>query len=90
MTELIRLIRAICLYDLKNRLLVTDDVICGERKDIIRMDKEIYISSLKKLLKLEVNQLIMGHPFKPMGKPVLTGDEPRRMIETSIDIAEKM
>lgn len=81
---------AICLYDSKSHLLITDDVVCGERKDLIRMDKTIYISSLRKLLKLEVSQLIMGHPFKPMEKPVLTGDEPRRMIEASIDIAEKM
>ena len=81
---------AICLYDSKNRFLITDDVVCGERTNLIRMDKAVYIASLRKLLKLEISLLVMGHPFKPLGKTVLTGDEPKRMIDASIDIAEKM
>ena len=81
---------AICLYDSKNRLLISGDTICGERTNLIRMDKEIYIASIKKLLGLEVNLLVMGHPFKPLGKAVLSGDESQRMMEASISIAEKM
>lgn len=48
----------------------------------------IQITSLRKLLDLDISTLVMGHPFNPLGKPVLTGDEPRRMIEASIAIAE--
>jgi len=81
---------AICLYDSKNRVLVSGDAVCGERSDLIRMDKGIYIASIKKLLGLEVSLLVMGHPFRPLGKAVLAGDEPRRMLEASISIAEKM
>ena len=81
---------AICLYDSKDRLLVAEDVICGDRTDLIRMEKGIQIASLRKLLGLETRLLVMGHPFKPLGKAILTGDEPRRMIEASISIAEGM
>jgi len=81
---------AICLYDSMNHFLISGDSVCGERTNLIRMDKEIYIASVKKLLRLEVGLLIMGHPFKPLGKAVLTGDEPRRMMEASLSIAEKM
>jgi len=81
---------AICLYDQKKRLLISGDVICGERTDLIRMDKEIYTASLRRLLNLKINILVMGHPFKPLGRAVLIGDEPKKMIEASIAIAEKM
>jgi hydroxyacylglutathione hydrolase len=81
---------SICLYDKKNRTLITGDSVCGDRIDLIRMDKNIYISSLKKLLDLNVRVLVMSHPFKPLGKSILTGKEPKDMTQASIDIAEKL
>lgn len=81
---------AICLYDSENRFLISGDSVCGERTNLIRMDKKIYIASLKKLSKLEINLLVMGHPFMPLGKAVLTGEDPHKMLESSISIAEKM
>jgi len=54
------------------------------------MDKALYIASLKKLLSLDVNVLVMSHPFKPPGKSILTGNEAHEMIQASIDIAEKL
>jgi glyoxylase-like metal-dependent hydrolase (beta-lactamase superfamily II) len=79
----------ICLYDEGSRLLISGDAICGERTDLIRMDKKVYIASLRKLLGLKVSLLVMGHPFKPLGKAVLTGEEAKVMMEASIAIAEK-
>jgi glyoxylase-like metal-dependent hydrolase (beta-lactamase superfamily II) len=81
---------SICLYDKEKCTLITGDSVCGDRTDLIRMDKEIYISSLRKLLDLEVKVMIMSHPFLPMGKSILTGDEPENMIRASISIAEKL
>ncbi len=81
---------SICLYDEKNFTLITGDSVCGDRIDLIRMDKNIYISSLKKLLDLDIRVLVMSHPFKPLGKSTLTGNEPKEMIQASIDIAEKL
>ena len=81
---------SICLYDSENRFLISGDTVCGERTNLIRMDKTIYIDSLKKLLNLKINLLVMGHPFMPLGKAVLTGEEPLRMLKSSISIAEKM
>jgi glyoxylase-like metal-dependent hydrolase (beta-lactamase superfamily II) len=78
---------SICLYDQKNYTLVTGDSVCGERSELIRMDKKIYISSLKKLLNLEIEALIMAHPFKPLGKSILVGEEPREMIYASLACA---
>jgi hypothetical protein len=42
------------------------------------------------LLGLDVETMIMSHPFGPMGKDVLRGDEPRQMIEASIEIAQNL
>ena len=79
---------AVCLYDEGGRLLLTGDSVCGTRENLIRMDKHIYIDSLQKLLDLDVETMIMSHPFDPMGKDILRGDEPRQMIEASIEIAQ--
>jgi len=81
---------SICLYDEKSYTLITGDSVCGDRTDLIRMDKEIYISSLKKLLDLDTRVMIMSHPFKPLGKSILVGNEAKEMIHASIDIARKL
>jgi len=80
---------AICLLDEKNRLLVTGDSVCGERRDLIRMEKKIYIDSMRKLLKLKPNLMIMSHPFMPAGRTILRGKEIPEMINASIKIAEQ-
>lgn len=81
---------AVCLLDEENKLLITGDSVCGEREDLIRMDKGIYIESLRKLLELDVDLMIMSHPFKPAGKNILKGDEIEEMIRASIGIAERL
>ena len=80
----------ICLYDSKNCTLITGDSVCGDRTNLIRMGKEIYVSSLRKLLGFETRLLIMSHPFKPLGKCILVGNEAKEMINGSIEIAEKL
>ena len=81
---------AVCLFDEENKLLITADSVAGDRKDLIRMDKEVYIKSLKSLLDLDVDHMIMSHPFQPAGKNILEGSEIREMIKASIEIAEKL
>ena len=78
---------AVCLYDEVGKILLTGDSVCGTREDLIRMDKNIYIKSLKKLLGFDVELMIMSHPFAPPGKDILRGDEVKQMIEASIEIA---
>jgi len=86
---------AICLYE-QDFLGLVDykgsicGVVCGTREDLIRMDKEIYIASLKKLLALGAETMIMAHPFEPAGKNVLRGKEIEDMLKASIEIAEKL
>jgi glyoxylase-like metal-dependent hydrolase (beta-lactamase superfamily II) len=81
---------SICLYDQENRTLITGDSVCGDRTDLIRMDKKIYIGSLKRLLDLDPQVMVMSHPFQPLGKSILTGKEPGEMIKASIRIAEEL
>lgn len=81
---------SICLYDGEDRLLITGDSICGEREDLIRMDKNIYINSLKRLLRLDISVMVMSHPFQPLGKSILHNGEVKEMINASIGIAEKL
>ena len=80
---------AVVLLDEENNVLVTGDSICGEREDLIRMDKEVYIKSLKGLLNLDIEHMIMSHPFQPAGKHILVGSEIPDMIKASIEVAEK-
>ncbi|MFP3951430.1 MAG: MBL fold metallo-hydrolase [Candidatus Bathyarchaeia archaeon] len=81
---------SICLYDPDNKLLITGDSVCGTREDLIRMDKEIYIDSLRRLLEYDVETMIMSHPFEPPGKNILAGCEVYDMLRASIEIAEKL
>ena len=37
---------SICLYDVKNRTLITGDSVCGDRKDLIRLGKERTLNPL--------------------------------------------
>jgi glyoxylase-like metal-dependent hydrolase (beta-lactamase superfamily II) len=80
----------ICLYDPTAQLLITGDTVCGTRTNLIRMDPTIYIASLQKLSTLDIQQLIMSHPFQPLGKNVLQGTECYDMIRASIRIAETL
>ena len=81
---------AVCLLDEKHKVMITGDSVCGERENLIRMDKNIYIDSLKKLLELDVDLMLMSHPFKQAGKNILKGDEIGEMIRASIGIAERI
>jgi len=81
---------AICLFQRDTGLLLTDDVVCGTREDLIRMGKQTYIESLRKLEKLVTYTMIMSHPFMPAGKDILRGSEVGEMIDASIKIAEKL
>jgi len=85
---------SICLYDEKNRMLITGDSVQGngveEGKLLIRTSKEKYVDSMKRLLTLKVTTLIMDHPYKPFAKAILTGKEPRTMILESVKAAERM
>jgi glyoxylase-like metal-dependent hydrolase (beta-lactamase superfamily II) len=78
---------AVCLYDEVDKILLAGDSVCGTRENLIRMDKKIYINSLKKLLELDVGLMVMSHPFAPLGKDILRGDEVKQMIEVSVEIA---
>lgn len=81
---------SICLYDPTAQLVITGDTVCGTRTNLIRMDPTIYIASLQKLLNLNIQQLIMSHPFQPLGKNLLQGTECYDMIRASIRIAESL
>lgn len=81
---------SICLFDEPAGLLITGDTFTGEREELIRMDKDIYIASLKRLLELKPATTVMSHPFPPMGKNVLSREEFTRMIRRSIEIAEQL
>ncbi len=78
----------ICLYQKENKLLITGDTLCGEAVNLIRMDKEIYVNSIKKLLQLDVKLLIQSHPHEPFRKIVLVDEEPKEGMRASIAYAE--
>lgn len=79
----------ICLHQPEAKLLIVGDTLCGDRVNLIRMGKDLYIASIKRLLDLDVSRLIQSHPRKPIEKGVLVGDEPRQMMLASIALAEQ-
>jgi hydroxyacylglutathione hydrolase len=81
---------SICLFNYRGKTLIVGDSVCGEREDLIRMDKEVYIASLRKLLQVEADTMIMSHPFPPAGKSTLIDGEVKEMIRASIEVAEKL
>jgi glyoxylase-like metal-dependent hydrolase (beta-lactamase superfamily II) len=81
---------SICLYERSARILLTGDTVTGTRRDLIRMDPEIQIRSLERLQDLDLELMIMAHPFEPAGKAVLDASEAREMIRTSIRIVRSM
>jgi glyoxylase-like metal-dependent hydrolase (beta-lactamase superfamily II) len=80
----------ICLYDSTAQLLLAGDTVCGTRTNLIRMDPTIHIASLERLLTLDLQHLVMAHPFQPMGKNVLQGTECAEMIHASLQIAKNV
>ena len=79
-----------CLFDKEASLLIAGDTIVGTRSELIRIGKEPYIASLKKILALSPETVVMSHPFEPAGKNVLRGGEISEMIDASIKIAENV
>jgi glyoxylase-like metal-dependent hydrolase (beta-lactamase superfamily II) len=78
----------ICLYQKAERLLIVGDTLCGEAVNYIRMGKEVYIKSIRRLLELDVGILIQSHPREPFRKAVLVGDEPQEGMRASIVYAQ--
>ncbi len=81
---------SICLFDQGGKTLIVGDSVCGERADLIRMDKEVYIASLRNLFQVEADTMIMSHPFPPAGRSILVGSEVKEMIRSSIEVAKKL
>ena len=80
---------SICLYQRENQLLIVGDSLVGDIVNLIRMDKSVYINSLKSLLNLDIKLLIQSHPRKPFEKAILIDEEPINAIRANISIAEK-
>ena len=83
---------SICLHDEKNRTLITGDSVQGrgvEEGNLVIRNKQDYIDSMKKLLKLEIKTMLVDHPYRPFRKAVLTGEEPRQMIIESLKAVEQ-
>ena len=83
---------SICLYDEKDQVLITGDSVQGrgvEEGNLVIRNKQEYINSMKKLLKLEIKIMIVDHPYRPFRKAVLTGEEPRQMITESLKAVEQ-
>ncbi len=79
-----------CLFDTSASLLIAGDTIVGTQAELIRLGKQPYIASLKKIRALHPVKVIMSHPFEPAGKNVLEGEEIADMIEASIEVAQKL
>ncbi len=79
----------ICLYQKEEQLLIIGDTLVGERVQLMRMGKDPYINSIKKLMQLDVKLLIQSHPREPIGKAILVDEEPKEQMRASIEFAEK-
>lgn len=84
---------SISLYDEKNRTLLTGDAVEGhgllEGHLNLVLDKKEYINSLNRLLALKIDLLMMSHPYTPILKAILVGNEPINYIQESIKGAKQ-
>ena len=78
-----------CLYQKEEQLLIVGDTLVGEAVHLMRMGKDPYINSIKKLMQLDVKLLIQSHPREPIKKAILVGEEPKKQMRASIEYAEK-
>lgn len=78
---------SISLFERENGLLFSGDSVVGDRIELIRMNPKTYINSLEKLMDIEFDVLVMPHPFKPVGRAILRGEESKSMIRSSISNA---
>ena len=79
----------ICLYQKEEQLLIVGDTLVGEAVHLMRMGKDPYINSIKKLMQLDVKLLIQSHPREPIKKAILVDEEPKIQMRASIEFAEK-
>jgi len=57
----------------------------GDRRPLLFHDSEAYESSLNRLLDESLDTLMLGHPFPPFHKSVLTDRDPTAFIEESLN-----
>jgi glyoxylase-like metal-dependent hydrolase (beta-lactamase superfamily II) len=76
------------LYQPAWRMLVTGDTLVGDRTELIRLGKDSYIASIRRIGELPIQRCVMAHPFPPAGKNVLDGNETRAMMSACIEVAE--
>lgn len=87
----------ICMLDRDDRVLYASDAIQGEGLISKRGfflpaydNVEEYSSSMHKLTGVNFNQLVLGHPYVPYGKPVLNRSEALDLIDRSLRAVDKV
>jgi hydroxyacylglutathione hydrolase len=78
------------LYQPTWRMLITGDTLVGQRTELVRLGKEPYVASIRRIMELPIERCVMAHPFPPAGKNVLDGEETRSMMAACIEIAEDL
>jgi len=83
---------SIVLLDVKARLCVSGDSIQGrgERRPLLFFSSTNYADSVRRLMKEQIETLILGHPMPPFNKGVLHGDEVRIFLQESLKAIEEL
>jgi glyoxylase-like metal-dependent hydrolase (beta-lactamase superfamily II) len=87
----------LCVFDRSDRILYTSDAIQG-RGVISRQfpslplyeNVDAYIASMRRLMKVDFEQLVPGHPYAPYNKLVLNRDEGLDLIDQSLKAVENI
>jgi len=84
---------SICLYEPRLRLLFTGDSVQGNGTIIqgiaIYGDRDVYLSSMRRLSQLPVETLIAAHRYRPASGAVLRSEEARSLIFESVRQVER-
>jgi glyoxylase-like metal-dependent hydrolase (beta-lactamase superfamily II) len=77
---------SMCLYDKSDRILFTGDAIQGRtnRPCPCYMDADLYMSSLQKVDKLNIDIMCLGHNFKPFDDSIIAGQEVKTFVSESM------
>lgn len=83
---------SICIKDSKSNIYISSDGIQGKgsRRPLLFHDSLQYVKSVKKMSKMNIEALIIGHPFPPFEQAVLFKEKAKEHINQSLEAIKEL
>jgi glyoxylase-like metal-dependent hydrolase (beta-lactamase superfamily II) len=83
---------SVCIFDEETHTMVSGDSVQGRGKGrpLIFNSAAAYETSMNRLLRQRVDSMMLGHPFPPYHKGVLSNDEPKAFMNDSLEAIKSL